>query len=57
MQMLSVSRSLISILNSLSYTGIGKEVHSAKTDASREFVLWVQGLSNKHNWERLVWIV
>lgn len=42
--MLSDSRSLISILNSLSYTGIGKEVHNTRADASKEFVLQVQGL-------------
>jgi len=44
MHMLSDSRSLISILNSLSYAEIEKEVHSTRADESRECVCQVQGL-------------
>lgn len=57
MHMLSDSRSLISIPNSLSYTGIGKEVHSTKAGALREFVLQVWGLYKEDHWERLAWTV
>lgn len=55
--MLSDSRSLISIPNSLRYTGIGKEVHTKKAGASSEFVLQVWDLYEENHWERLVWTV